>query len=188
MLMSEILMIVAIVVSPIIAIQVEKYREKICADKLRRLEIFRTLMATRSNRLDPRHIEALNMIELDFHKSKEVKEKWNEYFTHLYKKNPHPEGTEKHETMKAEWIEKSSDLLSQLLHVMGKSLGYNFNEMKIKYSSYCPEGSIEKENDLLVLRQQLVRIVQGKVPLPVTILKNPSTDQDSHNQEINKNT
>lgn len=188
MLMSEILMIIAIVVSPIIAIQVENYRERICADKQRRLEIFRTLMATRSIRLDPRHIEALNMIELDFHKSKEVKEKWKEYFTHLYKQNPHPEGTEKHETMKAEWLEKSSDLLSQLLHVMGKSLGYNFNEMKIKYSSYCPEGSIEKENDLLFLRQQLVELVKGGIALPVMIFKKPLTDQDSHNQEINKNT
>jgi hypothetical protein len=183
MLMSEILMIIAIVVSPIIAIQVENYRERICADKQRRLEIFRTLMATRSIRLDPRHIEALNMIELDFHKSKEVKEKWKEYFTHLYKQNPHPEGTEKHETMKAEWLEKSSDLLSQLLHVMGKSLGYNFNEMKIKYSSYCPEGSIEKEKDLLVLRQQLARIVKGEIPLPVIIYGKPSSDEDLHHQK-----
>ncbi len=181
-------MIVAIVVSPIIAIQVEKYREKICADKLRRLEIFRTLMATRSNRLDPRHIEALNMIELDFPRAKEVKNEWNVYFQHLHQKNIYQKGTLQYKETEALWAVERSDLLSQLLHVMGKSLGYNFNEMKIKYSSYCPEGSIEKENDLLFLRQQLVKLVKGEIALPVMIFKKPLTDQDSHNQEINKNT
>jgi hypothetical protein len=196
MLMSEILMIIAIVVSPIIAIQVENYRERICADKQRRLEIFRTLMATRANTINPWHVEALNMIDIDFSDFKDVTIAWKNYLNHLGKKPEHPSGDMKtnqeailyYNHKFNSWAERSPILLTILLKVMGESLNYYFDETDINNSCYYPEGSATKENELKFLREQLVELVQGDIALPVMIFKKPLTDQDSHNQEINKNT
>ena len=55
---SDILMIGAVLLAPLIAVQVDKYLEKKRNKKERKLNVFKTLMATRGKILDPRHVEA----------------------------------------------------------------------------------------------------------------------------------
>ncbi len=52
------LMVVAVVLSPIIAVQVQKMIESFREKRGRKLQLFRTLMATRGSRLSPLHVEA----------------------------------------------------------------------------------------------------------------------------------
>lgn len=169
-------MITAVLTSPTIAIQIDKCFEKIRDKKKRKLKIFRTLMATRANTIDPRHVEALNMIDIDFSDSEDVKNAWNNYLDHLGKKPRPPikgfktnQEEQFHNHKLASWCEKSSPFLIKLLQVMGKSLSYDFNETHINNSHYYPEGSAKKEQDLLILRQQLVGLVEGRIALPVII-------------------
>lgn len=76
MTVSDWLVILVILAAPIIALQIQKYIEDRKEIRARKMQIFRTLMATRANRLNLNHIEALNMIDIEFFKNEKVKEKW----------------------------------------------------------------------------------------------------------------
>ena len=80
------LVIFAILLAPIIAVQaqwrVELRREK----RGQKDRIFQALMATRAARVAPTHVQALNMITLVFTKKREqaVLEAWKVYHDHLH--------------------------------------------------------------------------------------------------------
>lgn len=60
------LTILAIILWPILAVQSQKYIELIKENKSRRLKIFKTLMSTRGERLSRGHVQALNLIDMEF--------------------------------------------------------------------------------------------------------------------------
>ena len=69
MTISDGLMIIAILIAPFLAVfaqrQIDLWREQ----RQRKLWVFKTLMATRGRTLSPEHVQALNMIELEFKKT-----------------------------------------------------------------------------------------------------------------------
>ena len=89
--MSNILTILAILLSPFIAVFVQRLIDIKREKRGQKLWIFRTLMATRGNKISLEHVQALNSIELFFDKSgkeKNIIEKWNEYLDHLVNQCP----------------------------------------------------------------------------------------------------
>ena len=91
---NEIISICAIILGPILAVQIEKYLERRRENKNRRLSIFKTLMATRGAVLSWTHVEALNRIDLEFSNKKKfekVIKAWKEYFDNLSQKAQTPE-------------------------------------------------------------------------------------------------
>ena len=97
---SDILMIGAVILAPLIAVQVDKYLEKKRNKKERKLNVFKTLMATRGRVLDPRHVEALNMIDLEFNGEKAVTVAWKAYLDHLANMPKYPTAEGKNEEEK----------------------------------------------------------------------------------------
>lgn len=69
-----------ILLAPLVAVQVSEFLQKRKEGRARRVGIFKTLMATRANRLSGDHVQALNMIDIEFHgtdrRSKQVLEAW----------------------------------------------------------------------------------------------------------------
>lgn len=57
--------IIALIIAPILALQIQKWLEKYREDRKRKLDIFKTLMSTRANRVSIEHVEALNMIDVE---------------------------------------------------------------------------------------------------------------------------
>lgn len=80
MAIADWLMIIAVLVGPIIAVQLTRYRDNL---KERKLAIFKVLMATRAYNVSWTHVEALNRIDLEFdhnnRKEKAVIAAWKEY-------------------------------------------------------------------------------------------------------------
>ena len=76
--------IVAILLSPLIAVQVTKWIDKNKGVRRRRLDIFRDLMETRAAILTPKHVAALNRIDIEFYTVGEVSKAWKEYHDHLF--------------------------------------------------------------------------------------------------------
>src|SRR5690349_16488287 len=78
---------VAIIAGPILAVQAEKWLARRREEQGRKLWLFRELMATRAARLSARHVEALNLIELEYSAAKKtqrrVHEAWRSYFDTL---------------------------------------------------------------------------------------------------------
>jgi hypothetical protein len=167
---TDIVMILAVVVAPFLAVFIQSKIEIFREERGRRLWIYRTLMATRGNRLSLDHVQALNSIELFFtdQSEKGIIEKWNEYLDHFN----YPQITEndKDRVVKLEsWYQRGDDLLAELLQLMGKSLGMNFDKVKLKRGVYSPRGHGDEQNEQLRLRKALLSILEQKSSLSIKV-------------------
>ena len=134
----------------------------------RKLHVFKTLMATRAYAVSPKHVEALNRIDLEFSnkhkKEREVVYAWKEYLDLLSSK----------EMPREQWDTKRVDLLVELLHKMATVLDYEFDKTHIKNSAYAPiaHGDIEEQQKFL--RVGLIEILEGKREVPMRVTNLPS--------------
>lgn len=166
--LTDALMILATGISPLIAVQVTRRLDDRNEERGRKLQIFKTLMATRAYTLSQAHVEALNRIDLEFSvrrkNEKAVVEVWQQYLDHLG-----------NNTMSADaWAEKRVTLLVDLLYAMGQSLGYDFNKTQIKNGTYAPtaHGRIEEEQEKL--RNLLLEVLESKRALPMWVTNLPN--------------
>ncbi len=121
----EVLTVVAIFTSPVVALYIQRKLDIEREATNRRLNIFKTLMATRASILSSDHVQALNMIDIEFYDNKkyaEVKKAWRSY---LNARVSHKV------TNDAEAVQFNKDCeitLTNLLLKIGETLGYNFDE------------------------------------------------------------
>lgn len=167
----EIITILAIIIGPIMAVQAEKYLQRAREIKNQRLNIFKTLMATRGSSLSFSHVEALNRIDLEFsdnRKYQKVIAAWKEYFDNLGQKAQ----TDEQVTV---WIARNEELLANLLYEMGQSLGYKFDKVLIKRNVYSPLGHerVERENEMI--RKGLMNVLNSETSLAMTIIVDEDT-------------
>jgi hypothetical protein len=154
---KDVLTIVAVLISPLIAVQVEKFIERTRVSKNRKVTIFKTLMATRGTRLSNDHVIALNQIDLEFYgkaKYKKTVNAWKEYLDQLTVKFTPEEFVA--------WNNKSEELLANLLFEMGISLGYEFDKVTIRRNAYSPSGHVKVENENQQIRDLLIKVLNGK--------------------------
>ena len=173
MTLNNVLMVLAVLLSPFLAVFAQSRINSLLERRGQKLWIFRTLMATRGNRLSLEHVQALNSIVLffDSKKDKIIVEKWNEYLDYLNGQNLNSQDKDYPIKLDA-WTEKAYDLLADLLQVMGKSLGYDFDKVKIKRGIYSPRGHGEESADQFLIRKSMVDILSGKKPLGVKVESN----------------
>ncbi|MGR2708799.1 DUF6680 family protein [Pseudomonas sp. AU10] len=164
---TNILIILATLLSPLIAVQVTRRLDVRNEIRGRKLSIFQTLMATRSYATAWTHVEALNRIDLEFSKShkkeKAVVEAWKAYHDHLRT----GDSTTTH------WGATRVDLLVDLLHKMAIVLDYDFDKTHIKNSSYAPDYHFHTESQLSAIRQGLSEVLAGVRPLPMKVTNLP---------------
>ena len=159
---TDILIIIALFTGPSIAVQISEYLRKLADARNRKIRIFRTLMATRSASLAAAHIEALNLVEIEFqasHRSQErrVVDCWKLYLAHLNDlKYP-----------RESWAVRRAELLIDLLYEMSCPLGYSYDKSQIKSGTYYPAGWQEAENEQTETRKLWLAVLQGQRMLPV---------------------
>jgi len=205
--LTDVLTISAILLSPLIAVQVEKWLERSRDAKNRKLHVFRALMANRATRLSAAFVEALNMIDLTFtaYREKSVRDKWKECLD-LFSNGPkQPEMPDKEtadasELSKAQsaqtryegelsaWNRNLDDKLAELMHEMGKSLGYDYDTVHIKRGAYIPQAHTELEFEQRALRRGLVELLLLRRPLPmeVTSMPGPSEGEVKEQEEMRR--
>lgn len=168
MTIADALIILATLGGPVIAVQVTRYLDDRKEERGRKLQVFKTLMATRAYTLSPVHVEALNRIDLEFSGDKKSERKvievWRQYLDLLGDKSLSPE----------QWGIKRVELLVELLYAMGQSLDYDFDKTQIKNATYSPvaHGRIEEEQQ--AIRTQTLELLQGKRVLPMYVTNLPS--------------
>jgi hypothetical protein len=64
--------VLAVLISPIFALEVQKRLDDRRASLDRKMTIFRKLMNTRATQMSPAHVEALNGIEVEFYATSKV--------------------------------------------------------------------------------------------------------------------
>lgn len=165
---TDIIMIIVIFAGPIVAVQLTEYLRNKKDSRDRKVHIFRTLMATRSAPLAAMHIEALNLVELEFQAhpdaSSTVVAAARLYMDHL-RDSQYP---------KDMWGSRKGELLVDLLYEMSKTLGYNFDKVQIKAGSYYPSAYGETDEDNYKTRKLWLEILEAKRLLPIASILTPS--------------
>lgn len=176
MTLTDVLLILAVLAGPVIAVRLTRYLDDRKEVRERKLWVFKTLMATRAYTVAPNHVEALNRIDLEFHPrkrhEKKVLDAWKEYLDVL--------GS--HDLTAEQWNVKRVDLLVELLYHMGHSLNYDFDKTQIKNGTYSPvaHGRIEEQQE--AIRQGVVEILEGERVLPMYVTNLPSGSQEDGDQ------
>lgn len=167
MTIADWLMIASVFLGPIIAVQLTRYLDNKKEVRERKLQVFKTLMATRAYTVSWDHVVALNRIDLEFDKDnkkeKAVIEAWKAYLDLLGDKNIPPE----------QWGVKRVELLVGLLHKMAQVLDYDFDKTHIKNSTYSPAAHGTIEDELRALRTGLIQVLEGKRPIPMLVVNLP---------------
>ena len=157
----DVAIVLATLIGPFLAVLVAEERRRWIDSRTRKVHIFRTLMATRSATLAANHIEALNLVEVEFHSSRsrerEVVEAWRLYRAHLYD-HAYPRET---------WESRRADLMVDFLHSMAVALGYSYDKATIKQGAYYPVGYGDAEKDNLDIRKMWLQVLRGERQLPM---------------------
>jgi len=166
---TDILLVAATALSPLIAVQVTRYLDDRNEERGRKLKVFKTLMATRAYSLSAAHVEALNTIDLEFSSrrkaEKAVLDVWQQYLDHLG--NTGMEATA--------WATRRADLLVDLLYAMGQALGYDFNKTQIKNGTYAPGAHGRMETEQSRIRELTVELLEGRRSIPMHVTGLPET-------------
>lgn len=172
--------IVSIISGPILAVQAQKWIERAHEARLRKVNIFRTLMLTRDplSRGSIEHVQALNQIDIEYygrrfplctHKTKAEKDvilSWKEYLKHL---NTMTQSRGVDGNIPQEVLSKSEELLMSLLAKMAQSLGYNFNEDALRLGIYKPELFFRNAQFNQSIQQSISDVLEGKKSISVKI-------------------
>jgi hypothetical protein len=169
--LNALLTILATLLSPLIAVRVERSLEQHREERERKLIIFKTLMATRADRLSLDHVQALNMIEIEFsgkgQKDREVLKAWKAYHDSLCKNSSHEFRVER---------------FIDLLHVMSKCFKYEFDRTDLKNTWYSPQLHGLRQEEDEQLRKCLLEIATGNRSIPVAVTN--WRDLEEEEQEI----
>lgn len=167
---TDVVMILAVVAGPIVAVRLTRYLDERKEIRERKLWVYKTLMATRATALSPKHVEALNRIDLEFESAKKhekkVLEYWRQYLDLLGEKNISEE----------QWNLRRIDLLVELLYQMGISLGYDYGKTQIKNGIYFPVAHGQIEEQQAAIRQGVIDVLQGKKAISMNVASPRSLD------------
>ena len=153
---TDLAIVFATLAGPILAIWASEWRQKGRQNQERKEWVFRTLMTTRSARLHPDHIQALNNIEFVFPQNSDTVDAWGLYFAHLKTERGQTEAE-----IKA-WESSSDTHLTNLLHLMAKDLGISFSKTHIMQPSYYPRGYEFTEAQQHELRALLLEVLRNE--------------------------
>ena len=180
------IMIAAVVAGPILAVQAQRLLESIRDRRNRRMAVFHDLMATRAARVSHVHVQALNMIDIEFYgrrvfgmrfqtpSEKAVSNAWRVYSDHLNNRYADSEV--------ARWGDDGDKLFAKLLFELSRALGYDFDEVQLRRNVYSPvaHGRIEQQD--LAIRDGLEKLLTGRQPLPVSVF-DPGTSSPPSSPE-----
>jgi hypothetical protein len=156
--------------APINALRVQREADEEREKRGRKLWIFKTLMGNRATRLNANFVQALNMIDIEFTDptDKSVRDSWKELLDHYTTWGAKTEAQRKVDEERD--VERSTDLLAEMLVKMGKELGYDFDRVYIKKGFYYPEGLGNLEAEQHALRRSVLALLSGSgMKLPVAV-------------------
>jgi len=177
--LGEWLTIAAILIGPILAVQVQRLLEGLRDRRSRRMAVFHTLMATRAARLSHTHVQALNQIDIEFYgrkrfgirlqtaREKAVTNAWRLYSDHLNNRYP--------ENELARWVEDGDKCFAHLLFEMSRALGYDFDEVQLRRNVYSPVAHGKLEIQESTIREGLARLLNNQAALAVVAFPPPES-------------
>lgn len=146
-------------------------------------------MSTRAQKLHRDHVQALNMIDIEFYgrkipliktkyqtgKEQAVTHAWKSYNNHLNKANEYPDINI--------WISKSEDLFTELLYAIAQAMNYDFDKVQLQRDCYRPIAHGDLETTQANILKGLEQILSGKSSLPMNITNIPFNNTSIRTKE-----
>lgn len=154
--------IIAIVYGPVKAVKITRILDKERSERDRKFQLLSDLMRTRQARLDPAHVGALNLIELEFYGEEKIIRAYRKYIGHLSTTIPTPKSDENR------WSDKREDLFTEVLFEVANFLGYKFDKRELSRLGYIPKGLSTYHDDSLTNASLLRAILEGTRSFPIT--------------------
>jgi hypothetical protein len=176
-------LVLATAMGPVLAVQAQKYIERAGENRRRKLHCFYTLMATRATRISNDHVQALNVIELEFNrgwfrnrsKEKAVVDAWRIHLDNLNQQFPD-------ETDSASikvWVERCEVSFNELLYSMAQAVGYKeFDRVQLKRGAYYTRGQGELDQTQRAILINLAKVLAGQQPIGMNVVAFP-IDKDA---------
>jgi hypothetical protein len=177
---SDVALITATILGPILAVQAQKWVERATESLRRRQWIFSTVMTNRATRLSDENIKALNAIDLEFRprafrpskKDRAVVSAWRTLFGELNQglraAGPNPDQA----TINA-WHDRCSEYFVRLESAMSAALGYSFTDEELRRGIYYPQAHLERETAQLAILQNLKRLLAGETAVNMRVTELP---------------
>jgi len=165
--------IFAIFYAPVVALKLQRKIEDHNEKKLRKLGIFKTLLATRANTVSLEHVQALNMIDVEFYGEKNIRESWNIYRDHL---NSYPQNSDR--ATQDRWEEKRADYLTDLLYEMSGFFGYDFDKVILKKGAYSPMAHGMLNLEQAIIRKSFIEFLNGDKAVAVKIMESKKSSEE----------
>jgi hypothetical protein len=174
-------MVWAVIKAPAWAVKAQWELQLKAENRQLKLKLFKTLMSTRGNAVNEHHVEALNLIDVEFDRDSQedrgVRLAWKEYLDHLIQSTKDAETGKNEKPQVDAREERRQNLLAQLLFKIGRALGYNFEGFDfiyLKERAYVPQGHVDLATDQYQLRKGLLKMIWEGRPLMVVPLDPPA--------------
>ena len=179
---DSVAIVTATFAGPIGAIIVAQWREAVREKRARQMKIFRTLMATRRRAVTQEHVEAINLIEVDFYGHRDVEVAWQNYLTHLNSWTSPQRMTLAEDRV---FEQKRAEMLAKLLFPIAKNLGFTLSEIDIKNGGYAPDAWRIGDERLVGVQEYILKMGRGEAGLPIFPLPQASNNPPSAEQPKN---
>lgn len=175
--------VAATALGPIFAILITRWRDWVRERRARRMHIFRTLLSTRRQAINPEHVIALNLVEVDFYGVTSIEMAWRSYNQHL---NSAPRGRKMTPEEDEAFGNTRNDLLAKLLFAIAHSLGFKMSELDLRNGGYSPEGWKTREDRIIEIQDFILNIAKGSHALPVLNFFPPQREQQNDSNGLPK--
>lgn len=155
--------IIALILGPILAVWITRIIDDRRSQQERKMEIFRTLMRTRQTPLSFEHVEALNLVEVEFAKNESVIDAWKAYLTQLREPPPPLQDKGRHDRL----VGERATLLTKLIDEISKVLNLEVQQLDILKGNYVPQGWHDDDWEKKLVRRHLIEVLSGRAPLSI---------------------
>lgn len=157
----------AIAVGPLGAVLVTYFLQRKNDALQRRMFVFRTIMSTRRTPLSPERVQALNLVDIEFHKNMDVLAKFSML---LATYNDRVRWMSEDVGIRKAITDEVDDRTVLLLKEMGKTLGFKLENLDLLRGGYYPEAFKVLELQQNEIREFLVGLNQGTRVLKTAVI------------------
>lgn len=171
--MNVLIVAVATLLGPVLAVQAQKWIERLRETRERKLRVFYMLMGSRAARTSPEHVQALNLIDLLFRRKAEkpIIDAWEAYREHLNK-----DAEKMTPTQLEAWTARGNEYFNDLMYAMSRALGYRFTKPQIQRGIYTPRAHSIADVEQQAIRRGAAMVLSGNQSLKMEVTGFPVSE------------
>jgi len=157
---NELLTLIGIFLGPIFAVLISLWLEERRRSRDQKIIVLRMLLSTRHIPADPGFSVAINLVPVEFNRSKAVMTAYKEFIEAVQKPS---HGTDTPQ------LQTSGAKTTKLIYEISRELGFDIRESDIQYAGYAASGWIERDQ-ITIDSQRAMRNIAEVLWLQTRIL------------------